>query len=64
MRNPQIVFSSEMLLTHIWGTDSQAHTDSVWVYISYLRKKLEALHANIEIRSRRGVGYLLEMKEE
>ncbi|HIU66964.1 MAG TPA: DNA-binding response regulator, partial [Candidatus Caccomorpha excrementavium] len=36
---------------------------SVWVYISYLRKKLLALNANVAITVRRNVGYTLEVKE-
>ena len=32
----------------------------VWVYISYLRKKLAALHADIQIKATRNTGYSLE----
>ena len=38
--------------------DAQAHV--VWVYISYLRRKLQTLQANVQIRVVRGVGYMLE----
>ena len=61
MRNPGITFSAEALLERIWGGNSEAEVGSVWVYISYLRKKLSALRANVEIRSRRGLGYSLEV---
>ncbi len=47
----------------IWGSDSQAEINVVWVYISYLRKKLAALHADIQIRASRNVGYSLEEAE-
>lgn len=60
MRNPGITFSADALLERIWGYDTDAEVGSVWVYISYLRKKLAALEANVEIRSRRGLGYSLE----
>ena len=60
MRNPGITFSAEALLERIWGLNSDAEVGSVWVYISYLRKKLAALGANVEIRSKRGLGYSLE----
>lgn len=61
MRNPGITFSADALLERIWGYDTEAEVGSVWVYISYLRKKLNALNANVEIRSRRGLGYSLEV---
>lgn len=63
MRNPGITFSAEALLERIWGCDSDAEVGSVWVYISYLRKKLAGLHADVEIRSKRGLGYSLEVEK-
>ena len=44
----------------IWGFDSEAEIHVVWVYISYLRKKLAALHADISIKASRNAGYSLE----
>lgn len=61
MCNPGITFSADALLERIWGGDSEAEVGSVWVYISYLRKKLNGLDANVEIRSKRGLGYSLEV---
>ncbi len=61
--NPGICFSAGALLERIWGLDSDAEEGSVWVYISYLRKKLAKLGASVEIHSRRGVGYSLEVKK-
>ena len=61
MRNPGITFSSDALLERIWGCNTEAEVGSVWVYISYLRKKLAALNANVEIKSKRGLGYSLEV---
>ena len=60
MSNPRHLFSSERLMERIWGSDSDAEINVVWVYISYLRKKLKALHANIEITATRNTGYSLE----
>ncbi|MBP3941288.1 MAG: winged helix-turn-helix domain-containing protein, partial [Christensenellaceae bacterium] len=39
--------------------DSDTELNVVWVYISYLRKKLRNIHANVEIKAARGVGYTL-----
>lgn len=63
MRNPGITFSADALLERIWGYDTEAEVGSVWVYISYLRKKLAALDADVEIRSKRGLGYSLEVSK-
>ena len=46
----------------IWGYDSEVEVSVVWVYISYLRKKLAALQADVEIRASRNLGYALEVR--
>lgn len=60
MLNKGIYISAEEMLTKVWGYDTDADTNNVWVYISYLRKRLAALNANVEIKAKRGVGYTLE----
>lgn len=60
MSNPQNLVSTERLMEKVWGYDSDAEINVVWVYISYLRKKLSALQANIQIKAKRNAGYLLE----
>lgn len=60
MSNPRRLISSERFMEKIWGYDSEAEMNVVWVYISYLRKKLTALHADIQIRAKRNAGYTLE----
>lgn len=60
MRNPKILISSERFMEKIWGYNSEAEINVVWVYISYLRKKLNALHANLQIKAMRNAGYRLE----
>lgn len=60
MCNPHQLISSERFLEKIWGYDSDAEMNVVWVYISYLRKKLSALHADIQIKATRNAGYSLE----
>ena len=51
MVNPHRVLSTDMLMEKIWGFDNEAEINVVWVYISYLRKKLNALGADIQIKS-------------
>lgn len=61
MNNPKRLISAEQFMERIWGYDSEAEMSVVWVYISYLRKKLEALNANVKIKAVRGAGYTLEV---
>lgn len=63
MSNPRYLVSTERLMEKIWGYDSDAEINVVWVYISYLRKKLKALHADIQIKAARNAGYSLEENE-
>ena len=60
MSNPKKLISSERFMEKIWGYDSEAEINVVWVYISYLRKKLTALHADVHIKAMRNAGYTLE----
>ena len=60
MSNPHRIISAERFMEKIWGFDSEAEIHVVWVYISYLRKKLAALHADISIKASRNAGYSLE----
>lgn len=60
LRNPGQLIPTERFLEKIWGYDSDVELNVVWVYISYLRKKLAALHANIRIKATRNTGYSLE----
>ncbi len=64
LANPRHLISTEQFMERIWGQDSDAEINIVWVYISYLRKKLTALGANIQIKATRNAGYSLEEKFE
>ena len=60
LRNPRQLIPTERFLERIWGYDSEVELNVVWVYISYLRKKLAALQADIQIKVTRNAGYSLE----
>lgn len=60
MANPGQRISAERFMEKIWGYDSNTDIRVVWVYISYLRKKLAALSAQAKISVSRSVGYCLE----
>ena len=60
MKSKERPISTDTFMTRIWGYDSEAEVNVVWVYISYLRKKLQSLDADIQISALRGRGYILE----
>ena len=49
MTNPNTPISAEVLFDRVWGQESAEESRNVWVYISFLRKKLKALHADVGI---------------
>ena len=60
MNNCNQVLEKNQITTKIWGFDSNAEYNSIEVYVSFLRKKLTALHSGVKIKIVRGVGYYLE----
>ena len=60
MNRPSMILTAEQMITHIWGWDTNVDTSVVWVHISNIRKKLDALGAPVSIRFVRNAGYLLE----
>lgn len=64
MQNKNKLISTERLMEKIWGFDSEAEINVVWVYISNLRKKLASLNSNVEIKATRNAGYTLEERND
>ncbi len=62
MRTPQVVFSAEKIMERVWGWDSDAEINVVWVHISNLRKKLKNIDSAVSIYANRGLGYVLEVR--
>lgn len=62
LRSPKITFSAERIMEKIWGWDSSAEINVVWVHISNLRKKLKAIGSEVSVATSRGLGYVLEEK--
>lgn len=60
MSNEGMIISTERFMEKIWGYDTETNQNVVWVYASYLRKKLSALDANVVIKAVRNRGYALE----
>lgn len=63
MVNCNMFLSSEDLLDKAWGYDAETDINSVWLYISYLRKRLVAMDSAVEIVSKRNIGYRLEVPQ-
>ncbi len=63
MENPHIIYSVQQLMDRVWGWDTEAEINVVWVNISTLRKKLAEIGTCAEIRAHRGTGYSLERKQ-
>lgn len=64
MSNPSQIISPDRFMEKIWGLDCDTEQNVVWVYISYLRKKLAAVGANVQIKAARNMGYSLEAKND
>ena len=60
MRSPQVILSAERIMERVWGWDTEAEINVVWVHISNLRKKLTGVGSSVTIRASRGLGYSLE----
>lgn len=64
LRAPKVVLSAERILERVWGWDSDAEINVVWVHISNLRKKLKGIGSCVTIRANRGLGYVLEAGDD
>ena len=62
--NKEQIIEKEVLTDKIWGYDSEAEYNTVEVYISFLRKKINLLESNVKISTIRGIGYKLEVKND
>ena len=54
------ILSVNRIMEHVWGWDSEAEINVVWVNLSQLRKQLQRLGSSMQIRAVRGAGYTLE----
>lgn len=64
IENAEQIVTTDKLMEHIWGWDSDVEVNIVWVTISNIRKKLQSINAPVIIRAVRGIGYLLEASND
>ena len=60
LSNPKNVVSAESFMEKVWGFESETEISVVWTYISYIRKKLAQIGANVTVKAVRNLGYVLE----
>ena len=51
--------STEEILNHVWKNDEDATPDVVWIYVSYLRQKLQSIRSSVQIEGQKGGSYML-----
>lgn len=61
MENFGKIVTTDSLMEHIWGWDSDVEVNIVWVTVSTLRKKLVRIQTPLFIRAVRGMGYKMEV---
>ena len=62
LRNPGQLLPKETIVERVWGFEDEAEYNSLSVYLTFLRRKIDFIGAHIEIRASRGLGYTLEEK--
>lgn len=58
-----MITPKEMIITKLWGYDTDAQDNNVEVYISFLRKKIKYISQNVIIKTTRNVGYSIEVTD-
>lgn len=64
MNNANQVISREQIYNKIWGFDSNAESNNLEAYLSFIRKKLRIIGSETNIKAIRGLGYKLEVRDE
>ena len=61
MLNGGKILSRDMIISRVWGTDSDADYNNLEVFISFVRKKLKYVESSASIITTKGVGYSIEV---
>ncbi len=64
MQNPEQIISREKLYEKVWGFDSDAESNNLEAYLSFVRKKIKIIGSKVQIKAIRGLGYKVEVKDE
>ena len=60
MKSGAKIVSLDTITKNAWDIEAYTTSENVWVFISYIRKKLESIHSSTKIKSIRYQGYYLE----
>ena len=64
MQSKEQILPKEMILSRVWGLESNAVENHVEVYVAFLRKKLKSIGSDVRIEAARRLGYHLEVTTE
>ena len=64
MANTDLDLETQYLLDHVWRDDPEAMQDTVWLYISYLKRKLEAIDSKVSIAGGMGGSFRLIRQDQ
>lgn len=61
LANKDTELSTDYILSHVWRSEGNAHADTVWLYISYLKGKLRSVGSEVTISGSRGGSFMLAL---
>ncbi len=64
MQNKGRTISRESIYEKVWGFESDAESNNLEAYLSFIRKKIKFIGSKVQIKAVRGLGYKLDCKEE
>ena len=64
INNPNQILSKDLIYDKVWGMDSEAYSNNLEAYLSFIRKKLKLLDSKVTIKSIRNLGYRMEESNE
>lgn len=64
INNCEHILSKEQIYDKVWGIDNEVESNGLEAYMSFIRKKINAIGSNVSIKSVRGLGYKMEYKDE
>lgn len=63
LRSKDMILSREMLITKVWGQDSEIEDGNLDNYIHFIRRRIKSINSHINIITLRGIGYRLSIPD-
>ncbi len=64
MKNAECILEKNQIYDKVWGIDNSMESNNLEAYLSFIRRKLKAIESNVVIKSVRGLGYKMGVKDE